>query len=678
MYLILANQDVSSEVDKLLNNVGWRIALKVAKAEELFMIDRGLPNATRAGQGYLRSLNGDITEFQAGYGGFAAQSDSQAETEGFTIFQVEADGGYKPFYKQTADSASADNRSRGPVVKEEEFIIALLKQATVELHIKPAPRIYLDPLPETIALEELLVEEGIEPAYSNGKWRDDKEAGCITAYWGKRDIPQECLQEILKTDFSDRDGHLWIIGAQGSGKDTALTSLLISLALTYSPEQIQFYMLELGSGELVPLEALPHTGAVIRPLNQDRERVVRLLNFLDTEMDRRTSGGRLDEECSTPVGPALFVVINNYAELRANFPDESERLLRFVRDGKPVGIHLIVTTNRGAELIRSVSNNIARHLVLQLGSRDEYLDVVGRQVPPLSENIPGRGYWVDGNPCECQVAQPPAKLREFMRRMREAWKGARPQPIEILPDRIPLAAVLDGIRESRRTGQVSLPIGRSYETLNLVAPSLAESSPFWLVLGPKESGKSNFLACAAKAVLGQDTATWSVKAYAFRRSPLTALGQSENELMVLSTADEILKDCQALTEALKAGQPVANGKKLLLLVDDLGFAFQPGKEALVGALNSLAQNLESTMDVFIVATGLMDELRMQLASSFLKLLRQGRTGLVLSKDTNELDWLGAQISLEYRRMDLPLGRGFFVNKGKPLFVQTPLLGEYKK
>jgi len=63
MYLILANQDVNSEVDKLLNNVGWRIALKVAKPDEMSMIDRTLPGATRAGQGYLRSLIGDITEF---------------------------------------------------------------------------------------------------------------------------------------------------------------------------------------------------------------------------------------------------------------------------------------------------------------------------------------------------------------------------------------------------------------------------------------------------------------------------------------------------------------------------------------------------------------------------------------------------------------------------------------
>jgi hypothetical protein len=235
-----------------------------------------------------------------------------------------------------------------------------------------------------------------------------------------------------------------------------------------------------------------------------------------------------------------------------------------------------------------------------------------------------------------------------------------------------LSCILDGILGSRQAGNVLVPVGQSYETLEPVIPNLLESNPFWLILGPMRSGKSNFLACTAISVLKQEANDWMITGYAFRRSPLNVLGQRENQIKVLNTAEDIIKDCQAMTEKLQTGQPIGNGKRVLLLVDDLGFPFQPGKESLLNALNTLAQNLESTTDVFIMATGLLDELRIQITSTFLKLLRQGRTGMVLSKDINELDWLGAQISLEYRRMDLPLGRGFFVNKGKAQMVQTPL------
>lgn len=674
MYLILANQDVNSEVDKLLNNVGWRIALMT---EEMLMIDRTLPSATRAGQGYLRSSRGTITEFQAGYGGFPVQSDPSVATEGFTIFQVEADGGFKQIIKQTSNLVHVEKKAKGPIVKEEELIISILKQAAADLQIKSAARIYLDPLPETISLEEIFSKAGVKACYVNGKWQPDQMATHLTAYWGEQDIPQECLQEILKTDFLDRDGHLWIIAAQGSGKDIALTSLLISLALTYTPDQVQFYMLEFGSGVLASLEMLPHTGAVIRPPNQERERLIRLLNFLDTEMDRRTSAGIMDDDHTAFAGPSLMVVINSFGALREKFPDEADRLNRFIRDGKTVGIHLIITTNRGPELTRAVSNNIYRRLVLQLGSRDEYLDILGRQVPPINENISGRGYWVDGIPRECQIAQPPAKLRELIRGMRDSWQGNLPRPIEILPDCIYLSCLMDGILTSRKAGNILVPVGQSHETLEPVTPNLLESNPFWLILGPKESGKSNFLTCTATSILQQAGDDWMVTAYTFRRSPLNKLGQRDNRIRVLSTTEDILKDCQAMTDKLKAGQPVGDGKRLLLLVDDLGFSFQPGKEALFNALNALAQNLESTTDIFIMATGLLDELRLQLPAPILKILRQGRTGMVLSKDNNELDWFGVQVSLEYRRMDLPLGRGFYINKGKAQMVQTPMLDEEK-
>ena len=63
---------------------------------------------------------------------------------------------------------------------------------------------------------------------------------------------------------------------------------------------------------------------------------------------------------------------------------------------------------------------------------------------------------------------------------------------------------------------------------------------------------------------------------------------------------------------------------------------------------------------------------MSLASPMLKIMRQSRQGIVMSKDSNELDWLSAQVTLAYRKMDLPVGRGFYVSKGKPYFVQTPL------
>jgi len=263
--------------------------------------------------------------------------------------------------------------------------------------------------------------------------------------------------------------------------------------------------------------------------------------------------------------------------------------------------------------------------------------------------------------------------------MRDSWKGNLPRSVEILPQCIPLSKFLEGA--GLKGGQAPVPVGQSYATLKFIAPNLLDSSPAWLILGPKESGKSNFLACTALSVMNADPDGWLVKAYTLRRSTHVKWDKLDERIKVFSSPEDILNDAQALAALLKEGKPVttnaslADGKHLLLLIDELGAAFQPGKENLVKAINELGQYAEAATDIHIMASGLLEELRMQLASPMVKFLRQSRTGMVLSKDTNEADWLGAQIGLEYRRMTLPAGRGFFINKGKAELVQTPLLGE---
>lgn len=675
MYLVLANQSVNVEVDKLLANVGWRIALKVAKPEEMAIIDRALRSPTRAGRGFLRSSVGDVIEFQAGYAGLPIRIPASGEGDEFTIYEVEADGNYRPAYRKEADVSRAEERTSPP--SEEKHLLEVLKQAAAEMGVRPASPIYLEPLPPAIPLERVFSEASVQPCFQDNRWNRPQPARHIVAYWGKVDIPEECRQEVLQTDFDERDGHLWMIGMQGSGRDTALAALLMSLALTHTPDQLHFYMVDLGAGELAPFEALPHTGAVISPRKEnpeENERLARLLNLLDREMEKRAHGRHRETQEHIP-GPAIFVVINSFAELWSNFQEEAERLVHFVRDGGQLGLHFIITTSRGIELVRSIANVISRRLVLQLADKDDYIDLIGRQVSSLKE-APGRGYWVDGEAVLCQTAHLP-KVREVAREMRKAWKGRTPPPIKILPKCLPTDSWLEKVRSSRREGEVLIPVGKEYETLEWKLVDLAQTSPFWLILGPRESGKSNFLACVARSVLEQDTEEkWLVRAYALRRGPLVTLAEMQPRLSTFVSAEEVVRDCQELTQGLQSG--AFQEKRLLLLVDDLGQAFQPGREGLAKALGDLAQAAETAGGVTVMASGLLDELRLQLASPVVRFLRQYRTGLVFSRDPAEADWLGAQIPLQYRRKELLPGRGFFVHKGGVWLVQTPLLGEGTK
>ena len=55
-----------------------------------------------------------------------------------------------------------------------------------------------------------------------------------------------------------------IVGAQGSGKTTALQDLICAAAMTHTPEQVQFYCLAFSSAALGSVAGLPHVGGSLR------------------------------------------------------------------------------------------------------------------------------------------------------------------------------------------------------------------------------------------------------------------------------------------------------------------------------------------------------------------------------------------------------------------------------
>ncbi|HND86225.1 MAG TPA: FtsK/SpoIIIE domain-containing protein, partial [Pseudobdellovibrionaceae bacterium] len=418
----------------------------------MHIIDRSLPVAKRPGQGYILSTNNEPIEFQAAYCGFGVVDSRVHIQNAFKIFKVDSEGKWISIHSNAGRISVTDDKLTSRY--EGEFLIEAMKSVEIE---RSRP-IYLDPLEEKISLEYVFEQSEIQRAF-HGTWktRQNNDNACLLAPVGFLDFPQDCSQEVMSIDFEDQDGHLWIVGAPGSGKSMTLETILLSLALTNTPEQVQFYIVEYGNGRLSKYENLPHTGAVIRLTDPD-ERLTRLLNFLNDEMDRRMARQE-DEEYGSAKFPAVFIVINNFAELRTNYPDQAERISRIVRDGNAVGLHVIIATNRKVELGRLV---VARRIVLRLSNRDEYMDAVGKAVQLSSVQAEGRGVWVvDQKISECQISQPSIKLDEqndfqdakaVCLAMQKEWNGLTPKPIEVLPSYIPFSPLLEEVKSEKRGG----------------------------------------------------------------------------------------------------------------------------------------------------------------------------------------------------------------------------------
>jgi adenosyl cobinamide kinase/adenosyl cobinamide phosphate guanylyltransferase len=253
--------------------------------------------------------------------------------------------------------------------------------------------------------------------------------------------------------------------------------------------------------------------------------------------------------------------------------------------------------------------------------------------------------------------------------MHKTWSGPEAHQVRVLPDFIPLSELLEK-QSTQKQDTLPIPVGLSFESVQLVSPKLLREIPRWLVLGPPRSGKSNFLATVASSVLAHADKEWIIYYLAFRRSPLDWADQKK--IQIAKTQDGIQQACEEITNL---AQKPPKGKKILILIDDLGGAFEPGKETLVTSLNNLSQEIGSKENIYLVAAGMSDELSMHRMTSLLvRSLRQGRTGISLSKDPNDLDWFGSAVPLQYRRMVLPPGRGFWVSGGKATLVQSPWAG----
>lgn len=677
MYLILANQNVDPAIENLATNVGWRIALKVGDAKELNLISKECANPRGNGQGYLRSLQGDVWKFQAGYGGrpYHAADNQQQE---FVISRIEPDGSRTAIF-QSGNQKTEKQMYTKDLLSEQEAYLRMIENVTQTLQISQSPRIYADPLPNDIWLGDTLETVPLYRSLTSDGYTGVQNKNLfMTAFIGSLDYPERCVQGPLSINFTESDTHLWIVGSSGSGKSLTVKSILSSLAASHTPEEVNFYIIEMGSGELTHLEQLPHTGAVVT-INE-RERIERLIGFLDREITRRTT---LDRDTTPVTGkveqpafctdPHIILVINNASELAQNYPDILDRLPRLVTNGKSARIHLIITTNRGGELNRRISSLISKRFVFQLAQLDEYADVLGTRITVAPNPVQGRGYWRNGvDVAECQVAKPQFSAEgtfDAFANTLKVWANSScnclPYPITEMPKEILLNDYLPA-----GNNQISdkIYLGLDQETQQTVDFNLKESS-YWVVLSPIGRGKTNVLSVMINNIARLVPEAWDLYAFCFRRNDLAPVLTPEALQMtkLIHGEDDIIRNLVALQGLIK--NPREDGKRWLILLDDLPRGMLTPKIA--EAVENFQKTAAETSKILIVASGLREEFQARYATSeMVKALKQNQSGIVLSTDMSDLDWLGVSASIfnQYRKTfgQMQEGDGFIIRRGKIL------------
>ncbi len=198
----------------------------------------------------------------------------------------------------------------------------------------------------------------------DGQWRRiDRAQARLSGIAGLVDDPKNARQLPLSINISN--GHVVLFGASGRGKTTFLRTLITSLAVTYSPDDLHVHLLDLGGRQLDMLSTLPHVGTLIMPDERGyEERVQQLLKELEEIIEhRRQRFGDLgvfnlfEYNQSNPQDtlPAMLIAIDNFGEFVENFSDQNQTddeesiwnlFISLLRQGKAYGIHVVITAPR--------------------------------------------------------------------------------------------------------------------------------------------------------------------------------------------------------------------------------------------------------------------------------------------------------------------------------------------
>ncbi|WP_284762282.1 FtsK/SpoIIIE domain-containing protein [Arthrobacter sp. efr-133-R2A-63] len=265
-------------------------------------------------------------------------------------------------------------------------------------------------LPSTCRLSELLPAD---PPSIGARWIDSSAGGGLSAVIGQGvDGPRSL-------DLVSDGPHLLLAGTTGSGKSELLRTIVASIALTHSPDRVNFLFVDFKGGSgLGPLVDLPHCVGMLTDLSEHE--LERSLTSLGAEVRRREAilakavvpdlpaywakagdaadGPGAGRKNQSPILPRLVLVIDEFRMLIEDAPDALAGLMRIATLGRSLGIHLIMATQRpqgalSADIRANVTTSIALRVQSELESRDIISSPAAASIPV---SLPGRAYMVRG------------------------------------------------------------------------------------------------------------------------------------------------------------------------------------------------------------------------------------------------------------------------------------------
>lgn len=275
-------------------------------------------------------------------------------------------------------------------------------------------------LPEQVTFFELYGIDSPSELHVERLWKQNACHKSLAVPFGIRG-----RKDILNLNLHEKahGPHGLIAGTTGSGKSELIQTYILSLAVNFHPHEVGFLLIDYKGGGMANLfDNMPHMLGKIT--NLDGSEGMRALLSIRSELTRRQrvfnehNVNSINQytklfragEAKEPL-PHLFIISDEFAELKKEQPDFISELVSTARIGRSLGVHLILATQKPSGVVDDqIWSNSKFKIALKVQNESDSNEIL-RTPDAARITQPGRAYLQVGN-------------NEVYELFQSAWSGA--------------------------------------------------------------------------------------------------------------------------------------------------------------------------------------------------------------------------------------------------------------
>ena len=301
------------------------------------------------------------------------------------VYIIDLEGGRACGLDASVDQDARGSSARTACMFERSDVLGTLMWFEPDISLSAArarafaldlARVHLDTpgrqnvLPDALGFLEMLELGSLSHLNVGQRWTDNDASRTLQAQVG---VDAQGDPAVIDLHERIHGPHGLIAGTTGSGKSEFIITYILSLCVNYAPDEVAFVLIDYKGGGLAGAfdnerHHLPHLAGTITNLGGTA--IHRSLVSIQSELQRRQ---RLFNEARDLTGeptmdiyrylsfyrqglltqalPHLFIIADEFAELKQQEPDFMAELVSAARIGRSLGIHLILATQKPSGVV---------------------------------------------------------------------------------------------------------------------------------------------------------------------------------------------------------------------------------------------------------------------------------------------------------------------------------------